>query len=102
MAGSKQTADTISQLASTALAADSKLKDQTRKMFGQALQRAQYILDFGTDTERSSLIKAIVPQMMRSLQDEQADVEAKAQREAYDRMRAVMRGESPAEESPAK
>jgi hypothetical protein len=90
----KQT-DTLTQLAQTALAADSTLKERTQKMFGQALQRAQYILDFGTDQERSALIKAIVPQMMRSLQDEQADVEAKAQRAAYERMREAMRGGPP-------
>jgi hypothetical protein len=93
MAAQKQTTDTLSRLAGTALAADSNLRDHTRKMFDQALQHARYILDFGTDSERSSLIKAIVPQMMRSLQDEAADVEAKAQRDAYNRMRAAMRGE---------
>jgi hypothetical protein len=96
MAAPKQTADTLNRLAGTALAADPNLRDHTRKMFDQALRHAQYILDFGTDGERSSLIKAIVPQMMRSLQDEAADVEAVAQRAAYDRMRAAMRGEGTA------
>jgi hypothetical protein len=98
----KQTTDTtLNGLTATALAADPKLRDQTRKMFDQALMRAQYILDFGTDTERSSLIKAIVPQMMRSLQDEAADANAAAQRAAYDRMRAWCRGDTP-DEAPAK
>ena len=103
MASTKQTADTLGGLTAGALAADPKLRDQTRKMSDQALMRAQYILDFGTDTERSSLIKAIVPQMMRSLQDEAADANAAAQRAAYNRMRAWCRGETPDEKpAPAK
>jgi hypothetical protein len=86
-------ADALTNLASAALANDDKLRASTQAIFGKALSRAEYILNFGTDGERSSLIKAIVPQMMRSLQDEAADERAKAQRDAYDRMRAAMRGE---------
>jgi hypothetical protein len=88
-----QGADALTKLASTALAADDQLRSQTQDIFGKALKRAEYILKFGTDGERSSLIKAIVPQMMRSLQDEAADERARAQRDAYERMRKAMRGE---------
>ena len=97
----KQTADTLNKLSAAALASNDSLREQTQKMFDQALQRAGYILNFGTDEQRSSLIKAIVPQMMRSLQDQAADATAEAQRAAYDRMCAAMRGETPEGETPA-
>jgi hypothetical protein len=86
--------ENLASLASGALASDAKLREDTQRIFGQALKRADYILRVGSDAERASLIKAIVPQMMRSLQDEAADERAKQQRAAYDRMRAALRGDA--------
>jgi hypothetical protein len=93
MAAKKGAADTLNAATIGALASDPQLRKRTQAMFNSALQHAEYILNFGQGDERASLIKSIVPQMMRSLQDEQADVAAAAQRAAYDRMRAAMRGE---------
>jgi hypothetical protein len=87
--------DTFGSLAGSALAGDDALRRKTQSVFGKALKHAQYTLDFGTESEKSALMKAIVPQMMRALQDEAADAAAAAQRAAYDRMRATMRGDIP-------
>jgi hypothetical protein len=91
----KQPTDAFGSLASNALAGDDKLRKQTRNVFDRALAHATYVLDFGSENEKSSLMKAIVPQMMRALQDEQADAAAAAQRAAYDRYREALRGDTP-------
>ena len=85
--------DALQKLGGAALARDEKLRAQTRDVFSGALARAKYILDHGSESDRNSLIKSIVPNLLRSLQDEQADLAKQAQKAAYDRMRAAMRGE---------
>lgn len=95
----KPPTDGIGSLASGALAGDDELRAKTRKVFDKALRHAEYTLNFGSENEKSGLMKAIVPQMMRALQDEAADAAAAAQRAAYDRMRAYARGDAP---TPAK
>ncbi len=87
--------DTFGSLAGNALAGDDALRAKTQGVFNKALRHAEYTLNFGSESEKSALMKAIVPQMMRALQDEAADAAAAAQRAAYDRMRAVMRGDIP-------
>lgn len=86
--------DPVSKLAGAAVAADNQLQKRTRQMFERALAETEYILDFGTDAQKASFIKAVVPTMMKSLEDEKANAEVESQRAAYQRLREAMRGDT--------
>ena len=92
--------DNVAKLSSAALAADPELRKRTQSVFSQSLRIAENQLRMGTDAQRSSIIKAIVPQLMRSLQDEAADERLQQERAAYQRLMAALRGDTVA--GPAK
>lgn len=86
--------DPVSRLAGAAVARDNQLQKRTRQMFERALAETEYILDHGTDAQKASFIKAVVPTMMKSLEDEKANAEVESQRAAYQRLREAMRGDT--------
>ena len=83
---------TLSKLATGALQ-DDALRKRTQSVFDQALRQAEGMLRMGSDTQKSAIVKAIVPQLMRALQDEAAEEELAAQHAAYERLRVALRGD---------
>ena len=64
-------ADAVDLAASTALSEDARLRQRALDIIENSLDEAEYILKYGSPSDKASLIKSAVPAMMRSLQDEQ-------------------------------
>lgn len=91
----------ISELAAQVVKDDKDLRDELKNLVRSIVRHQQYVMAFGTPAEKSSLVKAILPQMLSAMGSAAQAEEAAAEQAAYDRMRATLRGELPPQELPA-
>lgn len=88
----KSAANPIADVAAHVVAADPDLRNRVGKLVKRLIIEAEHTLDFGTPTDRAALMKAVVPTMLRSIQNADADAGDAAKAAAYDRILAEMRG----------
>lgn len=78
--------DAIAEVATN----DPEIQQRVRKILGMLLDDIEYLLQYGTPSERIALAKSVVPIMMKSLavsQSTEDDVKA-----AHERIMAELRG----------
>ena len=89
----KATVNPIAEVAATIVAGDPELRRRVGRLVKRLIVEAEHTLDYGTPTDRAALMKAIVPTMLRSIQNADADAGDVAMADAYSRMLSAMRGE---------
>lgn len=88
-------ADPIGDVAAHIVADDPHIRARMQKLVNALLDDAFHILRYGTPNERTTLMKQVVPALLRSMQGADANASENAQKAAYDRMMAAFRGEMP-------
>jgi hypothetical protein len=84
--------DPIADVAAAVVANDPAVRERMQRLVNALLSDAEHTLKFGTATERASLMKMVVPALLRSMQSAGADAAEQSRREAMERIYAQMRG----------
>ena len=66
---------------------DPELKAEINELVRAATQHARWLWDWGTDADRTTVVKSIVPQMMKGIESERESERQRLQRAHYDSMR---------------
>jgi len=86
-------ADPIGDVAAQVVANDPQIKARMQKIVNALLDDTEAIIRRGTPGERQTLFRSVVPALMRSMQSADANASEAAEKEAWERMKAAMRGE---------
>lgn len=97
MANTPQRSASINELAKAAIEADPTLADLVRGIVKDAVSHARYIMRHGTDSEKSALMKTLMPHMLEALRQTEQSERSRAEKEAYERMMGQLRGDTPVE-----
>lgn len=98
MAQSNQRNQQLAAMAVAAIQDDPTLKNEMNLLVREIIAHQRLTMRIGAPADKTALVKAVLPQMlsaMATVQQAEAEVE---QRAAYDRMRAMLRGETLADE----
>lgn len=93
MAQSNQRNAQLAQTAAAVVASDPVLKNELSLLVQDIVKFQRYTMKFGSSQDKLALVKAILPQMLGAMNTVAQNEEAAAERAAYDRIRAMMRGE---------
>lgn len=88
--------DRLGDAAAAVLANDDEIRDSMRRLVKAMIKDAQWVLKYGAPSERQRLFAAVMPALLRSMSGADANADEAAERQAYQRMLATMRGESDA------
>lgn len=86
--------ESLSVLAAAAVAGDPALQKRVRKMVERIIGHVDFTLAFGKSDEKTALMKAVVPAMMRSLATVDDDASARGTHEAHERLMEAMGGDA--------
>lgn len=81
----------VQSVAAAIVTGDPELRDRVRAIVNNLLDRTEYMMKWGTEAERASLVKSFMPGMIRALQSAEASTTAQAQRTAYEQHRRDVR-----------
>lgn len=87
--------DPLASAAAAVVAASPELSTRMEKLTESIIAEAEHTMRWGSTSDRQSLVKALVPVMIRGMQAGAGSAEDVARRDAYERMMASMRGEDP-------
>lgn len=87
-------ADPIGDVAAQIVADDPQIRARMQQIVNALLDDAEHTIRWGTESERASLMKQVLPALLRSMQGADANASEAAEKEAYERMMATMRGEA--------
>lgn len=88
-------ADPIADVAAHVVADDPQIRQRMKRLVNAMLDDAEHTVQFGSMTDRTALMKQVVPALLRSMQGADANASESADKAAYERMMAKLRGESP-------
>lgn len=92
---SNQRNQQLAAAAAAVVSEDPQLKKELSSLIGDMVKHQRYVMRYGAPADKLSLTKSILPQMLAAMNTvAQSESEAE-EREAYDRMRAELRGEKP-------
>jgi hypothetical protein len=86
--------ESMGALAAAAVGSDPELQRRVRRMMEKVVQQVEFTLTFGTQQEKAALMKAIVPAMFKSMAAIEDDASEAQKREAYERIREELGGDS--------
>jgi len=86
-------ADPIADVAAHIVANDPQIRRRMQRLVNAMLDDAEHLIRYGTPTERITLMKQVVPALLRSMRGADANASEAAEQDAYDRIMAAMRGE---------
>lgn len=88
------------ELAAALLKDDPEIRKELKGLFRDIIKHQRLIMLTGSPQERSSLVKAILPQMLQAMGTAAAEEEQQQEQAAYERILALCRGEVTASEVP--
>lgn len=100
MPTSNQRNQAISEMAQAVIAGNQELKTELASLITDLVKHQRKVMKHGTPQEKSMLVKAVLPQMLAAMGSVAQTEQEAEERAAYDTMRAVLRGEQPAEALP--
>jgi hypothetical protein len=74
-------------LVAQVVANDTELRDRVRVLVNNLIKHAEYTMVFGKPAERTHLMKAIMPHMLKALQTAEGDEAERERAEGYKRIR---------------
>lgn len=83
----------LADLAAAAVAENPELRDRILRVFNALLNDVEHQIKWGTPAERAALARSFVPALLRSMASADANAAEKQQAEAYERIKAAMRGQ---------
>lgn len=86
--------ESIGALAAAAVGSSPDLQRRVARMMEQVVQQVEFTLRFGTQQEKATLMKAIVPAMFKSMSSIEDDAAETQKRAAYERLREQMGGDA--------
>jgi len=99
-ANSNQRNQQMAQLAAGIVADDADIRNSLKGLVNQIIQHQSLVMRVGSPADKQSLVKAVLPQMLAAMNTVAQDEAAAEEQAAYDRMRAALRGEHPANTLP--
>lgn len=88
-----QRSTSINELARDIVAADPSLQRMLKGIVRKAIAHADYTLDHGSSTDKMQLMRTLTPHMLEALRQSEQNDKAEAERQAYERIRAALKGE---------
>lgn len=89
-----QKADPIRDVAAAIVANDPQIRQRMKKIVNSLLDDAERTIAIGDPRDKAQLMKQVMPALLRSMQGADANASEAAEKVAYDRMLAALRGES--------
>lgn len=83
----------LAEVAASIVAGDPELRKRVQRLVKRLVAEAEHTLEWGSAADKSALMKAVVPTMLRSIQNADADASDQAMADAYQRMLSSMRGD---------
>lgn len=99
MANAKGNFDPISTVAAEVIQGDEVLQHRLKNIIHSLLNDMEHIIKWGTVTQRTQLMKQVMPQLLRSMKTADANDDDKALMEAHDRIMAEIRGDGDSQTS---
>lgn len=93
MVAGEKNLNPLATVAAELVASDPDLRAELQGLVKALIRDAKHTVKYGTATERQALMKAIVPNLLRSMQSADAEAADEERRAAYDRMLAGLRGD---------
>lgn len=88
-----QRSTSINELARDIVAADPTLQTMLKGLVRDAIGVALYTMKHGTSTDKMQLMRTLTPHMLEALRHSEQNDKAEAERAAYERIRAALKGE---------
>ena len=85
--------DPIAVVAAQVVANDPEIADRMKQLVMKMFDEADRTMRVGGWAEKQAMFKALIPQMLRSMQSADANAGEAAQQAAHDRIMAAMRGD---------
>lgn len=92
-------ADPLADVAAQIVADDPDIRGRMKVLVNTLLDDAFHLVKFGTPQERMNLMRAVVPALMRGMQGGDANASEAREKQAYERMMAELRGDTPRDKS---
>lgn len=74
----------------TIIESDPELRDEIRLLVQATIKHAKHTLRYGSQADKSTLMRAIVPTMMKALEHNEQGEGERARQAAWDRMKEAM------------
>lgn len=84
--------DPLANVAAAIVADNPELRDRMQRIINALLLDMEHTIKWGTHSEKAALTRAVMPALLRAMQNSGADASSTAQQDAYNRMLDVMRG----------
>lgn len=83
----------VGELAAAVVAQDDHLRDQLKGLVTDVVKHMRYTMRHGDPAQKTALAKQILPQMLGAIRKVDGDENEAAERAAYERMMAAIKGE---------
>lgn len=83
--------DPIASVAASIVADDPQIRRRMQRLVNALLTDAEHTIQWGSHTEKASLMRSVMPALLRSMQGADADASSAAQKAAYERVMASLR-----------
>jgi len=90
----------VASLIGLAVESDPALQKRVRALINGMIEHAEYVMQWGTPADKSILMRAAVPAMMKAMQRTEEDAVTKRHRAALERIYGKMRGDAPSPDGP--
>jgi hypothetical protein len=84
----------LQEIINSQVQSDPILRERISKLINRVISYAEYAMEWGDDTTKTALMRAIVPSMIRSMESVQDDESRQRDREVHNRIMAGLRGEA--------
>lgn len=86
-------ADPIGEVAARVVADNPDIKAEMQSLIRAMIVDAKHVMRNGTPSERQRLFNSVVPALLRSMQGADANASEAAEKQAYERILAQMKGQ---------